>query len=93
MEFINKIINGILKAFYAVKKWVLANKKPTIIAVAAVVIIVFTILFFTVIKPKWEYKNKPVGDSGYTQSQIDEIADWWQNDAKVENEGDSQLTQ
>lgn len=91
MEFINKVINGILKAFHAVKLWVIANKKASVIIAVAVIVIAFVILFFTVIKPKWEYKNKEVGDTGYTQSQIDEIADWWESGLHVGQEGDIDL--
>lgn len=80
MAFINKVINWFIKMYNIVKNWALANKKAaTIIAAAVVVVIAFVVLFFTVIKPSWDYSHKEVGETGYTQSQIDEIAEWWQS--------------
>ena len=86
MEIINKISNWFANIFNIVKGWVLVNKKLSIIiAVAVVAVLAFAVLFFTVIKPKWDYSHKKVGDTGHTQSEIDEIGDWWDEYLKGDN--------
>lgn len=88
-----RIIGAWVKTLYlTVKQFVLANKKLSmIIVIALVAVIVVLVVVFGFIKPKWDYSHKEVGDTGYTQSEIDAIADWWNNEAHVENEGSTPL--
>ena len=82
-----RIIGAWVKTLYlTVKQFVLANKKLSmIIAIALVAVIVILVVVFGFIKPKWDYSHKEVGDTGYTQSEIEEIGDWWQEYIQGDN--------
>lgn len=86
MSFMDKISRFFSTVCAKIKAFVLLHKKISLaVAIAVAVIIVALIVVFVFVKPKWDYSHKPVGDTGYTQSQIDEIGDWWSEYIKGDN--------
>lgn len=81
-----------------IKNFVLSHKKASIItAIAVAVVAIVLVVVFCIIIPKWNYSNKVVttiDGHDYTQSEIDEIGDWWSEYIKgnnIYNEGDTPL--
>ncbi len=91
MKFLDKIKHFFLRVFACFKQ----NKKLTIITLSVLAVIVVALLvFFLIIKPKIDYPQKIVyvdaGGKEYTQSDIDELGDWWEEyltGNNIHNEG------
>lgn len=81
-----KFKDKIKLVYLSVKNFVITYKKASIITAASVVLVaVILVVVFCIIIPRWEYSHKLVGDTGYTQSEIDEIGDWWQEYIQGDN--------
>ena len=86
MKFLDKVKQLAAKAFAFFKK----NKVATIIGLSVLAVIVVALLvYFLIIKPKIDYPTKIVftdsNGKDYTQSEIDELGNWWDEYLKGNN--------
>lgn len=89
MSFMDKISRFFSTVCAKIKAFVLSHKKISLaVAIAVAVIIVALIVVFVFVKPKWDYSHKVVttiDGKDYTQSDVDEIGDWWSEYIKGDN--------
>ena len=82
--FFQNVLEKLKKFLHIAGVFVKEHKVLSIMVVSLLVALI--LIFFLIIKPKWDYSHKKL-DNGYTQSEIDEIYEWWKDYDGIKQEG------